>query len=77
MVVVVGGRPSTPIWVVLVITAIVLIVVGVVLFLLLGGGQTGGLVVVAIPGFPVESIITGVAFGLLLLVLRRKSIRED
>jgi hypothetical protein len=72
-VVVVGDRP-TSLWLVLALTVVVLIIVGLVLFLFLGRGQSG-IVVVAIPGFPVESIIMGVAMGLSFIFLKRKSTR--
>jgi len=53
-VVVVGKR--TPIWPIFaVLIIVVLVVVAILLFILTGG--RGTLLVVAIPGFPVESII--------------------
>jgi hypothetical protein len=73
-VVVVGNRP-TSLWLVLALTVIMLVIVGLVLFLFLGRGQSG-IVVVAIPGFPAESIIMGIAIGLSLIFLKRKSIRR-
>ncbi|MGA3405205.1 MAG: hypothetical protein ABSD49_05700 [Candidatus Bathyarchaeia archaeon] len=69
MVVVVGGR--TPIWPIFaVLIIVVLVVVAILLFILTGG--RGTLLVVAIPGFPVESIILGVGLGVLLVLLKRK-----
>lgn len=73
-IVVVGDRP-TSLWVVLAITAVLLVIVGVILFLFLGRGQSG-IVVVAIPGFPIESVIVGIAVGLSFIILRRKSVRR-
>ena len=71
-VVVLGDRP-TSLWVVLAIVAVMLIIVGVILSLFLTRGPSG-IVVVAIPGFPIESIVIGVAVGLSFIVLRRESI---
>jgi len=73
-VVVVGERPSS-LWVVLALMVVLLAIAAVILFLFFGRGQRG-LVIVAIPGFPVESIIVGIALGLSFIVLRRKSIMK-
>ena len=69
-VVVVGERPSS-LWVVLAVMVVLLVIAAVILFLFFGRGQSG-LVIVAIPGFPVESIVLGIALGLSFIVLRRK-----
>jgi len=69
LVVVVGQR--TPIWPIFaVLIIVVLVVVAILLFILTGG--RGTLLVVAIPGFPVESIILGLGLGVLLVLLKRK-----
>jgi len=69
LVVVVGER--TPIWPIFaVLIIVVLVVVAILLFILTGG--RGTLLVVAIPGFPVESIILGLGLGVLLVLLKRK-----
>ncbi len=70
MVVVIGK--GTPLWAVLaVIIVVILVVVAVLMFIVTGG--RGTLLVVAIPGFPVESIILGLALGALLVILKRIS----
>lgn len=69
MVVVVGER--TPLWAVLAIIIIVILVVVAVLAFVLSGGR-GTMLVVAIPGFPTESIVLGLAIGILLVALKRK-----
>lgn len=70
MVVVVGER--TPLWAVLAVIIIVILAVVAVLVFILSGGR-GTVLVVAIPGFPTESIILGLALGVLLVALKRKS----
>lgn len=64
-------KDKTPLWAALAITTLVLVVVGLLLFLLIGRGQ-GTVFVVAIPGFPVESIVLGLVVGLLLVASRRR-----
>lgn len=71
-VVVVGDRPSS-LWVVLAVMVVMLVIVGVILFLFFGRGQSG-LLIVAIPGFPIESIVVGIVLGLSFIALRRRSI---
>ena len=66
MVVVVRDRVSS--WAVLAVTVLVLIVVGILVFLITGGR----VLVVALPGFPPESILVGLAAGVVLIVLKRK-----
>ncbi len=74
MVVVVGER--TPLWAVLaVIIVLILVVVAVLMFIVTGG--RGTLLVVAIPGFPVESIILGLALGVLLVTLKRRPVKKS
>lgn len=69
--VVVGER--TPMWAIIaVLMVVVLVVVAIVVFILTGG--RGTLLVVAIPGFPVESIILGLGLGVLLVLLKRKNL---
>jgi len=69
--VVVGGE-RTPIWPIFAVLIIVVLVVVAILFFILTGGK-GTLLVVAIPGFPVESIILGLGLGVLLVLLKRKA----
>ncbi len=64
-------RERTPIWAILAVLIIVVLVVVAVLFFILTGGR-GTMLVVAIPGFPVESIILGLGLGVLLVLLKRK-----
>ncbi len=68
MVVVVEER--TPVWAILAVIIIVISVVVGILFFVLTGGR-GTLLVVAIPGFPFESMALGIAAGVLLLFLKR------
>ncbi len=70
MVVVVGER--TPLWAVLAVIIIMILVVVAVLIFILNGGR-GSVLVIAIPGFPTESIILGLTLGVLLVALKRKS----
>lgn len=70
MVVVVEER--TPAWAILAIVIIVILVVVAVLAFILTGGR-GTVLLVAIPGFPTESIIVGLALGLLVVVFKRRS----
>jgi hypothetical protein len=69
MVVVVRGGPSVLAAVLLLI--IVLIVVGLLVFLL----TRGSVLVVAIPGFPVESVIMGLLVGAMLVAMKRRRMR--
>ena len=64
-------KDKTTLWAALAITTLVLVVVGLLLFLLIGRGQ-GTVFFVAIPGFPVESIVLGLVVGLLLVASRRR-----
>jgi len=68
MVVVVRDRSS--LLAVCVALILVLVVVAILVFLISGG--RGTVFVVALPGFPVESIIIGLVAGLLLVGLRRR-----
>ena len=68
MVVVVRDRSS--LLAVCVALILVFVVVAILVFLISGG--RGTVFVVALPGFPVESIIIGLVAGLLLVGLRRK-----
>jgi hypothetical protein len=68
MVVIVKDRSS--VLAVCVALILVLVVVAILVFLISGG--RGTVFVVALPGFPVESIIIGLAAGLLLVALRRR-----
>ncbi len=68
MVVVVRDEPS--IWVILAVVTLVLSIAALIFFFLITGGR-GTVLVLAIPGFPAESIVLGIALGVLLVVLRR------
>jgi hypothetical protein len=48
-----------------------LVAVAVLVYVITGG--TGTVLVVAIPGFPIESILLGLVLGLLWVVLRHRS----
>ena len=50
---------------------IVVLVVAAISIILISGGR-GTVFVVALPGFPIESIIIGLAAGLLLVAVRRR-----
>ena len=60
-----------PTWAVILAILLVLIVVAVLVFAITGG--RGTVLVVAIPGFPLESVAIGLVVGLLWLVLKRRS----
>ena len=69
MAVVVGEKPSG--WVLILVMLLVVVAVAILVFALTGG--RGTVLVVAIPGFPVESLLIGLMVGLLLIVFRRRS----
>ncbi len=72
MVVVVRGGSS--LWTILAaIILVVIIILSIILFLI----TKGTVLIVAIPGFPVESIILGLAAGTLLIALRRRPSRKS
>ena len=64
-------RDRFPTWAVILTILLVLIVVAVLVFAITGG--RGTVLVVAIPGFPLESVAIGLVVGLLWLVLKRRS----
>ena len=70
MVVVVRDR--FPIWAVIFAILLVMVAIAIIIFVITGG--RGTVLVVAIPGFPVESILIGLVVGLLWVVLRRKKV---
>ena len=70
---VVGQR--SPLLAVLAVIIVVILVVMAVLIFVLSGGR-GTMLVVAIPGFPNEAMILGLALGVILVTLRRKSSRK-
>ena len=53
------------------VAMIVVLVVAAILVFLISGGR-GTVFVVALPGFPIESILIGLAAGLLLVALKRR-----
>lgn len=67
MVVVVRDR--FPTWAVIFAMVLVLVAVAVLVFAITGG--KGTVLVVAIPGFPTESVVIGLVVGFLLLVVKR------
>ena len=64
-------RDRFPIWAVILAILLVLIAVAILGFVITGG--RGTVLVVAIPGFPPESLMIGLVVGLLWIVLRRRS----
>jgi hypothetical protein len=68
MAVVVRDRSSL---LVVCVAIIVVLVVAAMLVFLISGGR-GTVFVVALPGFPIESIIIGLAAGLFLVALKRR-----
>ena len=64
-------RDKFPIWAVILAILLVLIAVAILGFVITGG--RGTVLVVAIPGFPLESLMIGLVVGLLWIVLRRRS----
>jgi len=67
-------RDRFPTWAL--ILAILLVFVAVALLTLVITGGRGTVFVVAIPGFPPESIVIGLLFGVLLVALKRKSTKS-
>lgn len=65
-------KDRAPIWAIISVIILVLVIVSVVLSLLISRGREG-IVVIALPGFPFESMIIGLAIGLLVLSLKRRS----
>ena len=64
-------RDKFPIWAVILAILLVLIAVAILGFVITGG--RGTVLVVAIPGFPLESLMIGLVVGLLWILLRRRS----
>ena len=64
-------RDRFPIWAVILAILLVLIAVAILGFVITGG--RGTVLVVAIPGFHLESLMIGLVVGLLWIVLRRRS----
>lgn len=67
-------RDRFPTWAAIFAILLVLVAVAIILFVITGG--RGTVLVVAIPGFPFESILIGLAVGLLWVVLRHKNVRN-
>jgi len=63
-------RSNSPVWLILMVLSIISLVIAGILILALGRGN-GNLMIVAIPGFPAESIILGLTLGMLLIFVRR------
>ena len=66
-------RNGAPLWAILAAVILVVMVVVAVVILLL---TRGTVLVLAIPGFPIESIILGTTLGLLLLAIKRRQRRS-
>jgi len=67
----VRGNPSP--WAVILVVFLVVVAVAILVFAITGG--RGTVLVVAIPGFPVESVLIGLMVGLLWIVFRRRSLK--
>jgi len=67
---VVVAKDRFPVWTVIVVMLLVLVAVAILVFVITGGKAT--VLVVAIPGFPFESIMIGLVVGLLWIVLKRR-----
>jgi membrane protein implicated in regulation of membrane protease activity len=63
-------RDRSPLWAVVAAILLVLVAVAILLFIITGG--RGTVFVIAVPGFPPESIAIGLLLGVLLMVLKRK-----
>ena len=63
-------RDKSPLWAVIAVILLVLAAVSILLLVITGG--RGTVFILAIPGFPPESIIIGLLVGVLLLALKRK-----
>jgi len=66
-------RDKFPTWAV--VLAIILVLIAVAILTLAITGGRGTVLVVAIPGFPLESLLIGLVVGLLWIVLKRRSAR--
>jgi hypothetical protein len=64
-------RDRVPTWAVILVILLILVAVAVLVFAITGGAGT--ILVVAIPGFPIESILIGLALGLLWAMMRHRS----
>lgn len=64
-------RDKSPLWAVIAVILLLLTAVSILLLIMTGG--RGTVFVVAIPGFPPESILIGLLVGVLLLALKRRS----
>jgi membrane protein implicated in regulation of membrane protease activity len=63
-------RDRSPLWAVIAAILLVLVAVAILIFIITGG--RGTVFVIAVPGFPPESIAIGLLLGVLLVVLKRK-----
>ena len=70
---VVVAKDRFPVWTVIAVMLLVLVAVAILVFVITGGKAT--VLVVAIPGFPFESIMVGLVVGLLWIVLKRRPTR--
>jgi hypothetical protein len=66
-------RNGTPVWAILAAVILVIMVAVAVVILLL---TRGTVLVLAIPGFPTESVILGLSLGVLFLILGRRRTRK-
>jgi amino acid transporter len=67
-------RDRFPTWAAIFAILLVLVAVAILVFVISGG--RGTVLVVAIPGFPLESIMIGLALGLLWVLLKRRSAKS-
>ena len=67
-------RDRFPIWAAIFVVLLVLAAVAIVIYVITGGRAT--VLVVAIPGFPLESIVIGLMVGLISVVLKHRSVRN-
>jgi len=65
------ARDDSPLWVILVVISIITLVIAAILIVVFSR-VGGGVVLVAIPGFPPESLLLGFAVGLLIILARRR-----
>ena len=68
-------RNNFPTWAAILLILLVTVAVA-ILGLIITGGR-GTVLVVAIPGFPVESLVIGLMIGVFLILFRRRSVRKS
>jgi len=68
-------RNNFPTWATILLILLVTVAVA-ILGLVITGGR-GTVLVVAIPGFPVQSILIGLMIGLFLILFRRRFVKKS